>query len=127
MLKKKLSLALIVLIMGITSCSQDLDVDLGRDFKNTWQLYQTCLISGCQDTDPNITVTIQFREKDLIEKQDGLVIGGGEYQISESQDDGSNTTIYVIIVNDAAWKLGVTDSTLDITAGGKFRRYNKVD
>ena len=124
---KKLSVSLIILALVICSCSKGLDTDLGHDFKGTWKLYQTCIITGCLDTDPDITVTIQFRDDDLVEKQDGLVIGGADYQINEIQDDGSNVTIYVIIVNGAGWQLDVSETTLDITAGGTFRRYTKVE
>jgi hypothetical protein len=127
MMKKKLGVSLIILMLGLFSCSKGIEIDLVHDFKGTWQLYQTCLTSGCLDTDPEIYVTIQFGESDLIEKQDGLVIGGGEYELSEVQDNNKDVSIYVIIVDGAGWQLDVTDTTLDITANGKFRRYKEVN
>lgn len=127
MMKKKLGISLIILTLGLFSCSTGNDITLEHDFKNiTWQLYQTCR-NGCLNTDPDISVTIEFTDSKLVEKQDGSVIGGGDYQISQAQDDGNNVSIYILIVDGASWQLDVSATTLDITAGGIFRRYNKVN
>jgi hypothetical protein len=127
MMKKKLGVSLIILTLGLFSCSTGNDITLKHDFKNvTWELYQTCR-NGCLNADPDVSVTIEFTNKDLVEKSDGLFIGGGEYVISQAQDDGNGVSIYVLIVNSANWQLDVADTTLDITANGIFRRYSKVN
>jgi len=127
MMKKKLGVSLIILTLGLFSCSKGVDFELGHDFKGTWQLYQTCLTSGCLNTDPDIYVTIEFTKSDIIERQDGLVIGGGQYEVTQFEEDANNVSIYVLIVDGTPWQLDVTDTTMDITAGNIFRRYNEVN
>ena len=96
-MKKLLGTSFIIITLFssllFSSCDNgSLDLDLGFDFKGKWKLYQTCLSSGCLDTDPDIEVTIEFKDDELVEKQDGQVIGGGEFVIAEAQSGANETT-----------------------------------
>jgi len=127
MLKKKISISLIVLAFGLFSCGKDLDLNIGNSFKGQWVLYQSCNNLGCTDADPDVEVVLEFGDKNVTKRDNGEVVAGGSYIIRQVNNDSQKAeTIYVLIVNERNWELSVTDTTLDLLVERSFGRYNKV-